>query len=123
MSTGKPKKIEGLPAGTYYLVCKDAVGNISTNNPSAVFASYVVENRLLELKAELDTLKKEYSVLMYHTYFKKNKYDEENYTRICDCIVKEHKELMTVLLNNVSTDKKNPLTLKATIPILMQQQG
>lgn len=42
---------------------------------------------------------------------KKKKYDEENYTRICDYIVKEHKELMTVLLNNVSTDKKNPLTL------------
>lgn len=42
---------------------------------------------------------------------KKKKYDEENYTQICDYIVKEHKELMTVLLNNVSTDKKNPLTL------------
>lgn len=42
---------------------------------------------------------------------KKKKYDEENYTRICDFIVNEHKELMTVLLSNISTDKKNPLTL------------
>lgn len=33
-------------------------------------------NETNKLKAELDTLKKEYSVLMYHTYFKKNKYDE-----------------------------------------------
>ena len=42
---------------------------------------------------------------------KKKKYEEENYTRICDYIVKEHKELMNVLLSNVSVDKKNPLTL------------
>ena len=42
---------------------------------------------------------------------KKKKYEEENYTRICDYIVKEHKELMNVLLSNVSTDKKDPLTL------------
>ncbi|MBR5693970.1 MAG: hypothetical protein IKX42_09770 [Fibrobacter sp.] len=42
---------------------------------------------------------------------KKKKYEEENYTRICDYIVKDCKELMTILLSNVSADKKNPLTL------------
>ncbi|MCF0215858.1 MAG: site-specific DNA-methyltransferase [Fibrobacteraceae bacterium] len=42
---------------------------------------------------------------------KKKKYEEENYTKICDFIIKEHKELMTVLLCDVSADKKNPLTL------------
>lgn len=62
---------------------------------------------------ECDTEKKE---LIIRFIFdipadKKKKYDEENYTRICDFIVNEHKELMTVLLSNISTDKKNPLTL------------
>lgn len=42
---------------------------------------------------------------------KKIKYLDENYTKICDFIVKDHKELMTVLLTDVSSDKKNPLTL------------
>lgn len=42
---------------------------------------------------------------------KKIKYLDENYTKICDFIVKNHKELMTVLLTDVSNDKKNPLTL------------
>lgn len=42
---------------------------------------------------------------------KKIKYLDENYTKICDFIVKDHKELMTVLLTDVSNDKKNPLTL------------
>lgn len=42
---------------------------------------------------------------------KKIKYLDENYTKICDFIVKDHKELMTVLLTDVSNDRKNPLTL------------
>ena len=32
-------------AGTYYLICKDAQGNESSEDPSAKFVSYVVQNR------------------------------------------------------------------------------
>lgn len=62
---------------------------------------------------ECDTEKKELIVRFVFDIpaDKKKKYEEENYTRICDYIVKEHKELMNVLLSNVSADKKNPLTL------------
>ncbi|SHH46947.1 adenine-specific DNA-methyltransferase [Fibrobacter sp. UWH9] len=42
---------------------------------------------------------------------KKIKYLDENYTKICDFIVKDHKELMTVLLTDISNDRKNSLTL------------
>lgn len=42
---------------------------------------------------------------------KKKKYEEETYTAICDWIVKEQKELIPVLLAEVSADPKKKLSL------------
>ena len=35
-----------------------------------------LRNETNKLQQQLDTLKKEYAILMYHTYFKKSKYEE-----------------------------------------------
>lgn len=42
---------------------------------------------------------------------KKRKYAEENYTAISDYLVKQHKELVGILLCDISKDKKKPLTV------------
>lgn len=42
---------------------------------------------------------------------KKRKYDEENYNAIAAYLMKERKELITVLLRNISSDKKKPFTV------------
>lgn len=88
--------------------------NKESNDSKRTFMLYTETEEQPEIKTfEYDSEKQE---LIIRFVFdvpedKKRKYSEENYTAISDYLVKQHKELVGILLRDISTDKKKSLTI------------